>query len=295
MSHKNIYYQIYKNHEDKSLPFTNLLLLHGFMGSTLDWQNLINFLLFNFKKPLKIISILLPGHTQKIDNALDNGLLKKDFSAISNPIDETNNSIYKLSKQILEIQKKEEVLNCTYLAYSMGARMAMQLANLNKQTQSLILESSFIYWKNKNSQNTKKENDLNLFKNTLDKPNLLIKKYFKKFLSNWYQLNLFDDLTQSADFANFLKNRLQQDPKQLHKALQAYSSYTIDSYLNILKNLNCPIFYIYGSKDTKYKDIALDLKKNISNITLHEIKNAGHNTHFQSSLKFNKVIFDLLN
>lgn len=298
---KNIYYQVYENSGNSALAETkNLVLIHGFMGSTLDWDSLVNFLLSRSQNSLKIISILLPGHTQKVSNSLENNFSKDEFSKIYNPINSSNNCLPKVAKQIIEIQKKEDVLNCTYLGYSMGARVAIELASLNNNTQSLVLESGFTHWENKKEQHQKKEEDFNLLKNLLNLTSDLgqedlLKKNFKQFLLDWYNLSLFKGINQNKDFSFLIEKRLQQNVGDLHKALQAYSSSSINSYLDILKKLNCPAFYIYGEKDKKYKNIALTLKDTVSQINLQKIKNASHNTHFQQSLNFNKLILDLLN
>lgn len=300
MGMRGIYYQTYESLESSSLGETkNLVLIHGFMGSTLDWENLVNFLLQHSKNSLKIISVLLPGHTQGIYNALEHHLATQEFSLIENSVDSSNDSIQKLSKQILEIQKKENALNCTYLGYSMGGRFAIELARLNSQTESLILESSFVHWENKEEQSKKKEEDLNLLKpllsltDSINKKDLL-KENFRLFLLAWYNLDLFKGLVKNKNFFLFLETRLQQNVKQLHKALQAYSSSTIDSYLDILKNLNCPVCYIYGEDDIKYTNIGLNLKKIVSTVNLHKIKNASHNIHFQQALNFNQIIQNIL-
>lgn len=323
MEKERIYYQVYESLESPSLKKTkNLILIHGFMGSTIDWESLVNFLLEHSKNSLKIIAVLLPGHTQDIHNALKNHLSTQEFSLVENSVDSSNNSIKKLSKQILEIQEKENTLNCTYIGYSMGARFAMELASLNQKTESLILESSFTHWKNKEEQKKKKDTDFYLLNNLLSNiPNNLsnqsssqngsqdgsqngsqsssqenlLKENFKQFLLDWYNLDLFKGLFQSKGFASLLEKRLQQNVKQLHEALQAYSSSTVDSYLDILKNLNHPIFYIYGEDDIKYKNIGLNLKKIISTVNLHKVKNASHNIHFQQAVSFNNLILDILN
>ncbi len=319
MSFKDIYYQVYENSAGSSglspTKTKNLVLLHGFMGSTLDWNFLVNFLLTQSTEPLKIISILLPGHTQEVSNSLENNLSKNAFSKIQNPVNSSNNTLQKLAKQILEIQKKEEALDCCYLGYSMGGRVAIELASLNHHTETLILESSFTHWKNKEDQQIKKTEDLNLLKSLLENANNsssknnksnaseknknnnsedFFCKNFKSFLLQWYDLELFKGLPQNKNFPLLLKTRLQQNVKHLHEALQVYSSGTVDSYLNILKNLNCPIFYIYGEHDTKYKAIGLNLKKIISFVNLQEVKNASHNTHFQQTLNFGQTILKIL-
>lgn len=299
MKMDGVYYQVYEGSgNSSSMETKNIILFHGFMGSGLDWNSLGDFLLKN-SSSLKIISILLPGHTQTVHNFLENTFSKDGFSEIKNTVDTFNNSINKFSKQVLEIQKKEKVLNCTYLGYSMGGRFAMELAGLNECTESLILESSFTHWENKNEQQEKKEEDFSLFKNLLNQTKSLThledsKKHFKEFLLKWYNLNLFKGLVENKDFPLLLEKRLQQNIGQLHEALQAYSSGTINSYLEILKNLNCPIHYIYGEQDSKYKNIGLNLKKLISHVNLQEVKNASHNTHFQQEEIFNSLILDLI-
>ncbi|MBE8162649.1 MAG: alpha/beta fold hydrolase [Bdellovibrionaceae bacterium] len=315
---KDIYYQVYEssanfsNSESSANSFAdktkNLVLLHGFMGSTLDWNPLVNFLLAQLSGPLKIISILLPGHTQEVSNSLKNNISTGDFSKIQNLVNSSNNSLSKLAQQVLEIQKKEEALDCHYLGYSMGGRLATELANLNPRTETLILESSFTHWENKEAQNLKKKEDCFLLKPLLsltdnfkkeekigsESKDDLLHKNFKSFLLNWYNLNLFKGLDQNKNFSLLLKTRMQQNVKHLHEALQAYSSSTVNSYLDVLKKLHCPVFYIYGDTDTKYKAIGLNLKKIISSVNLQEIKNASHNTHFQQALHFNQTLLNIL-
>jgi len=54
------------------------------------------------------------------------------------------------------------------------------------------------------------------------------------------------------------------------------------------------IHFIYGELDKKYKSMEHGIQKQAKNVSLYEIKNSGHNTHFENPQEFCTVVKNIL-
>ncbi|MBF0207346.1 MAG: alpha/beta fold hydrolase [Oligoflexia bacterium] len=256
----------------------NLLFLHGFMGSHLDWLPIIcslNALNANISKYCRIHLINLPGH----------GGAKIGDKII------TFDSVISALKQYIIRETSGPLI---YIGYSMGGRIALNLAE-NHNTKGIFLESSSPGIIDEEERRIRMQKDSELLKGVLE---------FKKFLENWYELPLFSGIKTSADYKNHLEQKLRNDPQELQKAIQILSVGNHPHLWEKINNFEFPITYICGLDDQKYSNIGKKLKKcykNLNknlNINVDFIPNCSHNVHLQKQMiymeKLNRFLTSII-
>jgi len=260
----------YKYHKETKAKDQTLVLIHGFLGTHHDFTPLIT----QLKATHTILSIDLPGHGQSIG------------------LDDTCYSYNNTAEKISQILNQENIQNATLLGYSMGGRIALQVAlkvaqRNPKRIKKLILESTHFgltetekearrEWENQIIQNIK-ENSLS------------------EFLDQWYSQPLFGDIKEHHSYPNLLKNRLKQNKNELIKAFQGLSICNQPNFYPELVNFPCPIHYIVGEKDRKYKEIALKIKKeDHPQIQCDIIPNVSHNTHIENTTRFRSTLQEII-
>lgn len=163
--------------------------------------------------------------------------------------------------------------------YSLGGRLALKyLIDRNKKCELLILESVSFGISEKKSRDERFKLDARRAQE--------IKSNFNLFLTNWYALSLWGKISQCERIA-LVKDRYEDWKNQTDKLsrILTYFSPGKMSYYN-RSELNCPLVYIYGEQDTKYKEIALGL----NDTSLIEVEKTGHNAHrFSSEILVKKL------
>ena len=233
---------------DSSLPY--LLLLHGFMGSGLNFSHLIK-PLSSFCNP---ITMDLLGHGRS-EACLDS----KQFS--------TENQV----SHIHSILKRVQIQNLHVYGYSMGGRLAFHILYRYPQFfQSGIIESAHCGLKDETERLVRKSSDEHLAAE--------IEQDFKSFLKTWTQLPLFESTPN--DFKKlFKKVMLNQDPRSMAASLRGFGSGVMPSICDEILNLKIPLHLIAGEKDQKYHQLMAEISQLNSNFTLTSVPNAGHRVH----------------
>ena len=233
---------------DSSLPY--LLLLHGFMGSSLNFSHLIK-PLSSFSNP---ITIDLLGHGRS-EACLD----PKQFSA--------ENQV----SHIHSILKRVQIQNLHLYGYSMGGRLAFQILNQYSELfQSGIIESAHCGLKGETERLKRKRSDEHLAAE--------IEQDFKSFLENWAQLPLFES-TPNDFKESFKKVMLNQDPRSMAASLRGFGAGVMPSICDEILDLKIPLHLIAGEKDPKYHQLMAKISQMNSNFTLSSVPNAGHRVH----------------
>lgn len=238
-----------------------------------------NFKIFGKKSKPCIVIILGFLGTYKEFSFLIEKYRKEYFIIV---IKNSNLSFQENSKRIIAILDSFNIKTAILFGYSFGARLGLYTYLKSKNRFSkLILESLNLGLDNPNTRKARVESDF-----------LLAKKIkndgLKNFLFYWYNLDLFNfskkELITSVNkhlFLNsnnciyFLKNLSVGKMPYLGKEMQ---------------KLNVPTLLITGNNDVKFTKSNKLISRSNKYIEHKVIKNAGHNSHFQKSNEFLKIM-----
>ncbi len=244
-----------------------LLFLHGFMGSSFDWMEIINHL----KKIYFCLALDLPGHGKTKINANDSCY-----------------SIHFTAKEICRFLRDLKIETSYLIGYSMGGRLALYLAVFYPEYfQGIVLEST--------SPGIEKVRE-RIERRKIDNKNAEELKTgdFGKFLERWYSQPLFRSLKQHPKFTELFKQRLVNDSFGLAKSLRFMGTGTQPSLWMNLKDIKIPVLILAGEKDEKFSEIAFQMEELIPNCKVHIVKGCGHNIHFEKPNIFIKHTHEFL-
>ncbi len=241
-----------------------LIFLHGFLGDSGDWDNVIN---TSIGKKYKTLVIDLPGHGK--------------FTPLEREKVYSEHYLVNEIKKIIEKQSAKEII---LIGYSLGARAALSLVSQNPTLiKALILESGTPGIENQLEREERMKKDKELSEKMINN--------YQDFICNWYNSPIFQSLSLRTDIKDFLtKKRANNNPKEVSKLLIGFSQGIMEPKWDKLKNLTLPVLLITGELDNKYTDINIKMNKLISNSRHCIIKNAGHIPHFENQNDFIKKI-----
>ncbi len=231
-----------------------LVLLHGFMGSTHDWDAL----LARMARTFNWLVVDLPGH------GLSRAAGRKDFKA------QTFFSAFDGLLQRFGLNKIH------LLGYSMGGRLALQWAvRFPHKIRSLILESAHPGLPDSAQRQARLEQDEALSRR-------LQTENFETFLQHWYAQPLFGHVAQHAKFPDLLRRRLENDVRGLGMALSGFSLGRQPSLWPELKKISFPVLILSGAADEKYHKIAREVCARNSNFQCQSAAECAHTVHFEN-------------
>lgn len=227
-----------------------IVFLHGFLGDKTDMEEWAKNL---SHENTSFLFLSLPGHGKtKIKDFID----REDiFQKISGLI-----SFYQQGYPLF------------LYGYSMGGRIALELALNYLQVDKLILESASFGLESNEEKSKRFDADQNLFKNF---------KSTESFLRNWYQASLFGDYNKSSRFEEDLKKKLTHETSEWEKSLDYFSpgkGKLLSECLGQIQNKKLNIELIVGEKDEKYLKHYQEISSKL-NINLQVVKNSAHNPH----------------
>ncbi|AFY94527.1 2-succinyl-6-hydroxy-2,4-cyclohexadiene-1-carboxylate synthase [Chamaesiphon minutus] len=247
--------------DNRTLP--PLLLLHGWMGSSQDYVELID----RLKSQFYCIAIDLPGHgkTEVIDE--DRGY---DF--------------VNTASGIIELLDSLNIDRTSISGYSFGGRLALYLvlefpdrfvgvASGNENR--IILESTSPGLATALERQVRIDRDRQI----IDR---LATTSFDNFVRDWYRQPIFIGIDSRPNFPTLIRRRIATNrPIDLAKSLQ-YAGLGMQPYLgDRLKLSTRSISLIVGALDEKFVDLSRELDRMCPSITLNIIPNCSHNIHFE--------------
>jgi 2-succinyl-6-hydroxy-2,4-cyclohexadiene-1-carboxylate synthase len=241
-----------------------LILLHGFTGSSKNWQPFLPAL----SKQFHVIAPDIVGHGNNINSEIDSYQMQHAAEAILSTVD----SPFHL------------------LAYSMGGRLALYIAtHYPDKVKSLILESASPGLKSKVERQVRKKRDNDL----ADK---IEANGIECFVDFWESLSLWDSQKQLPDDVrqNLRKQRLANNPKGLANSLRSMGTGVMSSLWNKLYSLSIPVKLIVGELDSKFVAINQEMAELIPNADLSIIEGAGHMLHLEKSEVFAELVLEFL-
>ncbi len=176
-----------RGNRDKPL----ILFLHGFMGDSNDFNEVISLLSNQFC----CLTVDLPGHGKT------RILGGEECYTMSN----TAHALIHLLEQL-------NVKECFLVGYSMGGRLALYLTlHFPERFSKVVLESASPGLKTKRDQLERKQRDLEL-------AHELETSDFSSFLSSWYNQPLFASLENQPAFELLIASRIRNKPFELAKS-----------------------------------------------------------------------------
>jgi 2-succinyl-6-hydroxy-2,4-cyclohexadiene-1-carboxylate synthase len=243
-----------------------LVFLHGFLGSSSDWQETINLLKDNFH----CVSIDLPGHGASVTTEAS---LKDGFNHCHQLI---NNAIDDL-----------EINSYTLIGYSLGGRIALDYARTQNDTRltSLLLESSHTGLTDEDTKERRFMQDYSWAKK-------FATENIVETLYEWYDQSIFSDLSDRKK-EMIINKREDNFGVPLANMLLATSLGKQTDALPYLQQTTLAVHYCFGGKDKKFKTFSTQLE-GLKHINIVEFYLAGHNTHQHDAAQFAQYILQNL-
>ncbi|RMD48584.1 MAG: 2-succinyl-6-hydroxy-2,4-cyclohexadiene-1-carboxylate synthase [Ignavibacteria bacterium] len=244
--------------KDKSIP---LLFLHGFSGSSKDW----NFIKENLKNKYDIYTIDLIGHGFS-DSPADGAFYS------------TSNQINYLQEFVENVIQTKPVI----IGYSMGGRLALQFGIKHQDLLSgLIIESSTPGIEDINEKGKRKEWDESIAR-------MIQERGIEYFAEHWINLPILKDSYRNANlpFQSIINSKVQNNPTGLANSIKFFGTGTMPQCWDKLNSLKIPVGIIYGERDTKYEEISRKIAGQISDSVLYPIQSAGHIAHLEKPEEF---------
>tara|TARA_B100000029_G_scaffold159301_1_gene154966 strand:+ start:3027 stop:3782 length:756 start_codon:yes stop_codon:yes gene_type:complete len=246
---------IYIGDEGKGFP---LVLVHGFLGSSIMWKPQIDF----FKDHFRVITPDLPGFGKS-----NKAKLHSNIKSISNFLS--------------DCLEEKKINKFHLLGHSMGGMIVQEMAKrYGNNISKLICYSTGPRGEMPGRFETVDETRENLKTKGLE----IIAKNIAK---TW-----FVEEDKAKYFNVCIEAGKQASMKAVDSSLIAFKNW---NEVDTLKNIKNETLIIWGDKDKSYNFEQIQtLEKNIENSKLVIIKNCAHNAHLEKIEQFNKIVFDFI-
>jgi len=244
-----------------------VVFFHGFLGSGLDWEEIIDKLSGDFY----CVAVDLPGHGKTRVHGSISDYSMESFAGFFAKFVKSNN----LNDAVL-------------IGYSMGGRLALFLSAMVKNLWSAAVLESATPGLRKEKQRIERQTKDNKIAKRLEKENL------EDFLKDWYQQPLFKTIRNTKNFDLILRQRLINNPQELAKALRMMGVGVQLSLWNACTTINIPILLLAGEFDRKFCNIIRDMNIVNRDFELEIVENAGHNVHVEQPEVYFERIYKFL-
>ncbi|MDR3626992.1 MAG: 2-succinyl-6-hydroxy-2,4-cyclohexadiene-1-carboxylate synthase [Ignavibacteriaceae bacterium] len=247
-----------------------IFFLHGFTGSSQDWNEIVPLL----NKRFNIIAIDLIGHGKS-----------------SSPGDTNLYTAESITEQIREVILHYTNEPVIIAGYSMGGRAALSFASrYPEMLRGLILESTSAGINYPDLRKDRAEQDEKLAE-------FIETHSMEEFVDYWMNISLFESQKKlpAKKLTTVRKSKLKNSRTGLANSLRGFSTGKMPALNNDIHSINITTLLISGSLDSKYTGINTELFKSFPSATHIIIENAGHNVHLERPSLFIDVINDFLN
>jgi len=253
------------NHEgsgDRRSPA--VLFLHGFMGSSADWREIMAELGDRTFR----IAVDLPGHGASL------GMPQETYT------------IEGATRAVMRTLDGLEVVRPVVAGYSMGARLALYLAlRYPDQCAGLFLESV--------SPGLARSTEERATRRAADesKAGRLESGDFEAFLRDWYCQPLFASLARDETLLRrTVEARRRNDPGELARSLRGMGTGSQPSLWGELEGLAIPALAVAGGLDEKYARISSRMASINPSIESAVVPVAGHTVHAETPAEFTSLL-----
>ena len=245
-----------------------VLFLHGFMGSSADWNETVAVL----KDRFYCIAPDLPGHGDST------GLPYPDSYTIEGA-----------AKELVDLLDGVKISKATVAGYSMGGRLALYFALRHpERCASLFLESASPGLETEEGRKARRETDER-------RAVCLETESFEQFLEDWYRQPLFESLARDeALLRRTIESRRSNDPMDLARSLRAMGTGSQPSLWGKFAGLRMPALAVSGDLDGKYVKITHRMAAESPMLGCATIPGAGHNVHAEASGRYLEILWRFL-
>lgn len=245
----------YQTHGSPARPA--LCFLHGFMGSSADWQPVVQAL----AQDAYCLTVDLPGHGRSVDEPCHFYTMEGATQALADVLDDAG------------------VERCTLVGYSMGGRVALYFSVYHAhRVRRLGLESA---------SPGLRTDDERARRRAIDEERAhRIEDDLGAFLENWYQKSLFASLAQHDLVEEMVTRRKANDSSELARALRGLGPGHQPSLWGKLGELSMPTLVLTGTLDEKYQRVTEETVQRIPDARRVVVPRAGHNVHAERPQAF---------
>ena len=236
-----------------------ILLLHGFMGSSADWRDVMAAL----RDRTFCIALDLPGHGASL------GLTPEAYT------------IEGSARAAVHVLDRLEVQRPVVVGYSMGGRLALYLAlRYPERCAGLFLESASPGLESGEERSARRTADE-------EKAERLESGDFEGFLRDWYRQPLFAPLARDEGLLQrTIAVRRRNDPEELARSLRGIGTGSQPPLWGELKGLAVPTLAVAGELDEKYAAISLRMAEISPRVEPVSMPGVGHNVHDEAPTKY---------
>lgn len=255
---------------DSGVGAPDVVLLHGFAGSTRDWERTSDAL---GRAGLRAIAIDLPGH-----------------GATAAPPDAARYSMAETAHDLYEVLDGLRIRSAHWIGYSMGGRLALYLAAMRPdRVESLVLESASPGLEGAAARAARRASDEMLAAE-------IEVRGIEWFAEHWGSQPIFDSQRSlPADRQAALRERrLRNDPHGLAGSLRGLGQGAQPWMGERLASVRCPTLLIAGALDPKYVEIARSMEERMTHARSVVVPGAGHNVHLEQPEAYERILLDHL-
>jgi len=245
-----------------------VLLIHGFTGSSEDWNDVRNSM-----KGVRFLLLDLPGHGRS-DSSPDLKYYTQE----------------NLVKLIEDIRNGLGLKRLIIIGYSMGGRLALSYAvEYPDNLQKLIIESGHAGLETEEERSERTNQDEKL-------ADFIVQNEIDDFVDFWMSKDIF--VTQSnlpeSERVEIRNRKLLNSTRGLSNMLKGFSPGRMTPLWDKLRKVHCDTLLIAGELDVKYCEVGKKMQNKIINSRLEIVDGAGHNVHLEKRDRFIKLIDDFI-
>jgi len=244
-----------------------ILFLHGFMGSAVDWRDVM----VGLDEQFRCLAVDLPGHGASVGLPRETYTFERAARAVISALDETGTE------------------RAAFAGYSMGGRLALFIAlRYPKRCSGLFLESASPGLESKEEREQRRRADE-------ERALRLDSGDFEEFLNDWYRQPLFTSLARDEDrLQRIIEARLRSDPKELARSLRGMGTGSQPSLWEELAGLRVPALTVAGELDEKFVEISHRMAALNARMRTAVVPGVGHNVRVEAPGAYLTLLQDIL-
>ena len=278
-----------------------LLLLHGFLGCSTDWEPFYAKLAQQEGEGYCCLAVDLPGHGASGDGSSNGAAMVPQGMSVS-----WEATVVLL----LKLLDRLRVSRCAVVGYSMGGRLALQLAAIEPGRFWAVcclgsnpgVEDAMERLKRRDSDamlarqlraiekcpqcdvHADKASGQHVSAEKLIQHESAQRKcngvdagkqqsvLWREWLHRWYKQPLFGDLNGSPCFAALMHKREQGIPAVMADVLESCSAGRVPSTWDVIEGSSVPLFFAHGSYDAKYAALGVEIERRTAKARSHKVQ-----------------------
>lgn len=240
-----------------------VVFLHGFLGTAADWTEVMAALAGS----CACWALDLPGHGASL------GRPAADYAMAG------------AARAVLATLDSHRIDRATLVGYSMGGRLALQLAiQAPDRWNGVVLESCSPGLADERERAGRRAIDEDWAVRLEEEP-------LPAVLRAWYRQPLFASLQRDPErLDRLLAARAGAAPRELACALRGLSAGAQPSWWDALPHVRPPLLLIAGAEDARYLEITARMQGLCPSARRVIVAHAGHNTHLEAPAAFSREL-----